>query len=111
MSVSKKEILKTLEKVFDPEIPESIISLGIVSEKDIKIKDGEIIVEFTPTVPYCPMGAIIGFLIKYALKQKKINAKVFVKKGTHILENEINLQLNDDNTFEKMIVKLKENGV
>lgn len=46
--------------IADPEHPNSLEELRVVSAEQIKIGDNHIMVEFTPTVPHCGMSTLIG---------------------------------------------------
>lgn len=110
--MNKQDILALLNKVYDPEIPNSVVELNIVNEQSITIENEKIKIEFTPTTPYCPMGGAIGFLIKYAIEEKlgkKIEIKV--KKGTHIQEEMLNKMLLDEKKYKDTIKQFKENGL
>ncbi|MBS7657638.1 MAG: iron-sulfur cluster assembly protein [Candidatus Bathyarchaeia archaeon] len=110
--MDKKEILETLRNVYDPEFPVSVIELGIVKEEDINLNGDKPVVLFTPTSPLCPMGGIIGLVIKYALEKKfGKEFEVKVKPGSHADEESLNNILQDRKKFEESISKLKESGV
>jgi len=106
------EILNILSKVYDPEIPLSVTELGIVKEEDISISDGNIRVLFTPTSPICPMGGVIGILIKYELEKvlgREVEVKV--KPGTHIQESSLNRLLDNREEYERQVSRLKSLGL
>jgi len=110
--LNKKEILEALKNVYDPEIPVSVLELGIVKEEDINLDGDRPVIQFTPTSPFCPMGGIIGIIIKYALEKKfGKEFEVKVKPGTHAEENSLNDILQDRKKFEETITKLKESGL
>jgi len=62
MSVSRDEIIETLKKIYDPEIPVNIWDLGLVY--DIDIGDKEIVIKMTFTSPTCPMMEEILDMVK-----------------------------------------------
>ena len=64
------DVFKELEPVMDPEHPISITDprMEIVKEEYIDVSDNIIKVRFKPTVPYCPMGGLIGVLIRNRLE-------------------------------------------
>lgn len=106
------DILKVLEKVNDPEYPVSVVELRIVTENDIKVLADKIEVEFTPTVPYCPMGGVIGVVIKYALeKELGLPVDVRVKPGTHIQEASLNETLADPQKYKDTLNRFLESGL
>ncbi|MHA1734840.1 MAG: iron-sulfur cluster assembly protein, partial [Candidatus Thorarchaeota archaeon] len=65
-----KEVFEALKPVKDPEIPVSITDprVGIVKQEYIRVDNGLITVLFKPTAPYCPMGGLIGILIRHRLE-------------------------------------------
>jgi metal-sulfur cluster biosynthetic enzyme len=110
--MNKKEILEVLRNVYDPEFPVSVLELGIVREEDINLDGNKPTIQFTPTSPLCPMGGIIGIVIKYALEKKfGKEFEVKVKPGTHAEENSLNNLLQDRKKFEETVNRLKESGL
>ncbi len=67
--VTKEEVLKALSKIYDPEIPVNIVDLGLIY--DIKIKDGDVHIKMTLTVPSCPMYMVLEQWVKAAVKEIK----------------------------------------
>ncbi|HUN65920.1 MAG TPA: iron-sulfur cluster assembly protein [Bacteroidota bacterium] len=55
---TKEEVLEALKEVYDPEIPVSIVDLGLIYE--IKIIDDWVGVKMTLTTPGCGMGGSIA---------------------------------------------------
>jgi len=110
--MNKTEILEALKNVFDPEYPLSVVDLKIVEEKDIFFDGEKIRIEFTPTTPYCPMGGIIGVLIKYAL-ENKFNREfdIKVKAGGHVQEAILNELLSSKEKYDETIQRLKTAGI
>ncbi len=109
-SITKESVLRVLSDLRDPEVPRSITDLNIVSKDDIKIIPGRIIVEFTPTIPFCPLGGVIGVGIKYMLEKSfGVNALVRVKPGAHAYEHDINTMISENYTEE--LEKIKQNGL
>jgi metal-sulfur cluster biosynthetic enzyme len=49
-----------IRSIADPEHPNSLEELRVVSVEQIKMGDNHIMVEFTPTVPHCGMSTLIG---------------------------------------------------
>jgi FeS assembly SUF system protein len=49
----KQQIMDVLQTIFDPEIPVSIVELGLIYEVNIK-EDGHVGVVMTLTAPNCP---------------------------------------------------------
>lgn len=54
---TKKAVLEVLKTVFDPEMPISILDLGLIYDIDLK---GDLVhIKMTLTTPHCPMSAVI----------------------------------------------------
>ena len=65
-NITKEDLWKLMETVYDPEIPVlSVVDLGIV--RDIQIHEEEIKVLITPTYSGCPAMDVITTKIKVAL--------------------------------------------
>jgi metal-sulfur cluster biosynthetic enzyme len=110
--MDKDTVMEVLGKVYDPEYPLSVTELKIVEEEDIDISDEGLTVQFKPTTPYCPMGGIIGILIKYALEKKLgIPVKVKVKSGSHVQEEIFNEMLNQEDKYREILKKLEDSGI
>jgi len=109
--LDKSELVEVLKKVYDPEFPLSVIDLKIVNEDDITIEGEKIKVLFTPTSPFCPMGGMIGALIKYALEKKAgKEVEVTLKSGTHNQERMLNEMLKDNQKYKDIIERMKTAG-
>ena len=110
--MDRQTILNHLRNVLDPEHPINIVDLNIVTEDDITITNGGITIKFKPTSPFCPMGAVIGLVIKKAIIDatgKKV--KVVVRKGTHVREDYVNNLINDEENYDTTIKKLEQSGL
>jgi len=66
-TVTKEDVLNTLREVYDPEIPLSVVDLGMIYE--IQIEDKKISITMTLTSPMCPMGSYIQMLIEQAIEK------------------------------------------
>ncbi|ESP03327.1 hypothetical protein LOTGIDRAFT_137532 [Lottia gigantea] len=92
-----------LRDVKDPEKPETLEELNVLSEESITVSrlTGDqllIHVEFTPTVPHCSLASLIGLTIRSKLQEclpEKAKVDIKIKKGTHTTADEINKQIND----------------
>ena len=111
--MNKEEILEVLKEVQDPEIPVSILELDMVSEDDITIEsDNKVKVTFKPTSAMCPMGSVIGVLIKKKLKDKLgVDAEVRVRPGTHMNEEMVNDIINNKEKYEQIVKRLEDAGI
>jgi len=56
--VSESEVYEAIKQVYDPEIPVSVVDLGLIY--DIKIIDDWVGVKMTLTTPGCGMGGAIS---------------------------------------------------
>jgi len=63
----KDKALEVLSKVYDPEIPLDIVSLGLV--KDVIVENNNIKVIMTLTTPKCPLEEIIKNAVLSKLKE------------------------------------------
>jgi len=87
----------------DPELPQTLEELNVIEEEFIKIDkigndEYRIKIEFTPTVPHCSLATLIGLCLRVKLERSlpyKFKLDVFLSKGTHSTEDEINKQIND----------------
>ncbi|MBD3406344.1 MAG: DUF59 domain-containing protein [Candidatus Lokiarchaeota archaeon] len=105
------DVFEALKPVMDPEHPVSITDpkMGIVKKEFISIDDG-IKVQFKPTVPYCPMGGLIGILIRHRLSEVYPEEKIHVSlvPGSHSQEQAVNLMISDNERYEKIVSQLRE---
>ena len=53
--VSKEDVMKVLQSIYDPEIPVNIIDLGLIYDVSID-KSNNVSIKMTCTTPYCPMN-------------------------------------------------------
>ena len=71
-----------------------MISLTPLEDSEIPI----VRVEFNPTVPHCSLATLIGLTIRIKIQRnfpQTLKLDIFIKKGTHATEEEINKQIND----------------
>ena len=55
-------------------------------------------VHFTPTVPHCSLATLIGLCIRVKIRScfdRKHKLDIFITKGTHKTEDDVNKQIND----------------
>ena len=75
--VTKKDIIKVLKTVNDPEIRVDVYSLGLIY--DIKIEKNNVKIKMTFTTPMCPYGPMLIDMIESAIKEKhKVNVEIEV---------------------------------
>ena len=67
--VTKKEVMKVLKECYDPEIPLSIVDLGLIY--DVKVEKGEVKIRMTLTAPTCPMSSFIVENVRNRVKEIK----------------------------------------
>jgi metal-sulfur cluster biosynthetic enzyme len=112
---SVEEIFEALKPVMDPEHPISITDpqMNIVTKEYINVDDGLIRVAFSPTTPYCPMGGLIGILIRHRLESVYPESKVIVKliPGSHSQEDAVNSMINDDAKYTNIVQQLEARGM
>lgn len=75
--VSKKDVLKVLKECYDPEIPLSIVDLGLVY--GVEIKDGKVKIRMTLTNPTCPLAYLIVRNVEEKISKLKGVKKVDVE--------------------------------
>ena len=61
---TKEEIMKALEKVFDPELGISVVDMGLIY--DIRVAGENVEIDMTLTNPACPMAAMITGMVEEA---------------------------------------------
>lgn len=100
----KEAIYDLMRTIKDPEKPQTLEELNVVSEDMItikKVQNGQVPVvriEFNPTVPHCSLATLIGLTIRIKIQRhfpQTLKLDIFIKKGTHATEEEINKQIND----------------
>ncbi|OAX41887.1 FAM96B protein [Rhizopogon vinicolor AM-OR11-026] len=96
--IDQDEIFDLIRSIADPEHPNSLEELRVVSAEQIEIGHNHILVEFTPTVPHCGMSTLIGLSIRVRLMRslpQRFKVDIRVKPGSHQSELAVNKQLND----------------
>jgi len=111
--MDKEDVIEVLRRVMDPEHPVSVVDLGLVRPEDITVTEDEVRVLFAPTSPMCPMGAIIGVIIRKALEDAAPGKRVVVrvKPGTHMQEEVCNRMVNDEQQYRNAVEKLAASGL
>ena len=67
--VTKKEVMKVLKECYDPEIPISIVDLGLIY--GVKVEKGRVKIRMTLTAPTCPMSSFIVENVRNRVKEIK----------------------------------------
>jgi metal-sulfur cluster biosynthetic enzyme len=74
--VTKAQVLSTLKKCFDPEIPINIVDLGLIY--DVEVSGGNVKIKMGLTSPGCPMQSFILDDVKSKVSKIKGVKKVDV---------------------------------
>ena len=69
ISLQKEDIINSLMKVYDPEIPVNIYELGLIY--DITVDKKNISVKMTLTTPNCPVAESLPNEVKNSIKEIK----------------------------------------
>ncbi|XP_076652828.1 cytosolic iron-sulfur assembly component galla-1 [Halictus rubicundus] len=100
----KESIYDLLRTIKDPEKPQTLEQLDVVYEDCVEVSRQTprgvsiIRIEFNPTVPHCTLATLIGLCIRIKLERQLTalyKLDIFIKKGAHSTEQEINKQIND----------------
>ncbi|KAL3285691.1 hypothetical protein HHI36_000222 [Cryptolaemus montrouzieri] len=97
----KDIVFDLIRTIRDPEKPQTLEDLNVVYEEGIEVKDGHVScvrIEFNPTVPHCSLATLIGLCIRVKLERNvpyPFKLDIYIKKGAHTTEEEINKQIND----------------
>ncbi|MGM0686144.1 MAG: iron-sulfur cluster assembly protein [Promethearchaeati archaeon] len=112
---TRQEVFEALEPVKDPEHPVSVTDerMGIVKKEYIEVEDEKIRVDFKPTVPYCPMGGLIGVLIRNRLEEvyPDMDIEVRVLPGSHSQESAVNEMVSNDEKYENVLGQMRSRGM
>ncbi|KAF8191428.1 hypothetical protein K438DRAFT_1720815 [Mycena galopus ATCC 62051] len=96
--IDQDEIFDLIRSIADPEHPNTLEELRVVSAPQITITGNCVNVEFTPTVPHCGMSTLIGLSIRVRLLRalpSRFKIDITLKPGSHQSELAVNKQLND----------------
>jgi len=105
------EVFDLIRDINDPEHPNTLEELLVVSASQITIKGRIVRVEFTPTVPHCGLSNTIGLCLQARLIRclpSNFKIEVVVKPGSHLSEHALNRQLNDK---ERVAAALENPGL
>nr|GAT53713.1 predicted protein [Mycena chlorophos] len=84
--IDPEEIFDLIRSIADPEHPNTLEELRVVSLPQITIHPNRIHVEFTPTVPHCGMSTLIGLSIRVRLLRalpSRFKIDITLKPGSH----------------------------
>uniref|UniRef100_A0A8C4WS60 Cytosolic iron-sulfur assembly component 2A n=1 Tax=Eptatretus burgeri TaxID=7764 RepID=A0A8C4WS60_EPTBU len=92
-----------IKDIRDPERPNSLEDLNVVSEEcvcihTLSMDEFLVIIRFTPTIPHCSLATLIGLCLRVKLERSlpfKHKLEIYIAEGTHVTEKEINKQIND----------------
>jgi metal-sulfur cluster biosynthetic enzyme len=96
--IDQDEIFDLIRSIYDPEHPNTLEELRVVSAPQIEVGHNHVMVEFTPTVPHCGMSTLIGLSIRVRLLRSlpnRFKIDIRLKPGSHNSEHAVNKQLND----------------
>ncbi|KAJ7184339.1 FAM96B protein [Mycena filopes] len=96
--IDQDEIFDLIRSIYDPEHPNTLEELRVVSAPQITVNGNRVNVEFTPTVPHCGMSTLIGLSIRVRLLRalpSRFKIDITLKPGSHQSELAVNKQLND----------------
>lgn len=117
LSLKSQIIFEFIKDIKDPERDCTIEDLDIINENSIEVNNflsyDLISIKWKPTSPNCSFAVNIGLCIRYklkieilsyianvkALKRYKYKLDIIVEKGSHVLETEINKQVNDKERY------------
>lgn len=63
--IREQQVWQALDSIFDPEIPISLVSLGLIYGVTIDQERGVVAIEMTLTAPGCGMGPVLVSDVKY----------------------------------------------
>lgn len=108
----REKIFDVIRDIRDPEHPHSLEELSVIDIDSISIAEptddgpgyGTVSIQFTPTVPHCSLGSIIGLSIQTKLSESNLlkprgehyyKLQVTCADGTHVNADDISRQLTD----------------
>jgi metal-sulfur cluster biosynthetic enzyme len=77
MQITKDDVLNALSEVYDPEIPISIVDMGLIYRVDVDA-DNNIDVDMTMTTRGCPMHSMITYQAQKRIEKMEGAGKVKV---------------------------------
>lgn len=103
MIVMREMIYDLIKDIRDPEKPQTLEELNVVTEDNITVETFyedklHVKIVFVPTVPHCSLASLIGLCLRQKMVScfpEKHKLDILVKNGTHETADEINKQIND----------------
>lgn len=77
--ISKDQVWQALDTIFDPEIPISLVSLGLIYQVDIDQSSKNVTIKMTLTAPGCGMGPVLVTDVEYRVAKVPNVNKVHVE--------------------------------
>ncbi|KAF5386561.1 hypothetical protein D9615_001904 [Tricholomella constricta] len=96
--IDQDEIFDLIRSIDDPEHPNTLEELRVVSAPQVNVNGNHVLVEFTPTIPHCGMSTLIGLSIRVRLLRSlpdRYKVDILLEPGSHQSEHAVNKQLND----------------
>lgn len=63
--IDEKQIWQALDSIYDPEIPISLVSLGLIYDVQLDQEDKRVLIKMTLTAPGCGMGPVLVGDVEY----------------------------------------------
>lgn len=67
--IDKNLIWQALDTIFDPEIPVSIVQLGLIYDLEVDVCSGSVRITMTLTAPGCGMGPVLVSDVEYRVSK------------------------------------------
>ena len=67
--INEEQVWQALDTVYDPEIPISLVSLGLVYEVTLDQANKQVLIKMTLTAPGCGMGPVLVSDVKYRVEK------------------------------------------
>lgn len=67
--ISREQIEQTLDSIYDPEIPISLLQLGLIYDVAIDQEQGKVSIQMTLTAPGCGMGPVLVNDVQYRVSK------------------------------------------
>ncbi|TPE54467.1 putative Fe-S cluster assembly protein SufT [Maribrevibacterium harenarium] len=77
--INEQQVWQALDSVYDPEIPISLVSLGLIYKVDVNQTEKRVTIDMTLTAPGCGMGPVLVSDVKYRVAKVPNVAAVHVE--------------------------------